>query len=105
MASSSNVLVARDEHGRIQAMATLCVMPPTFHGTFGFIEDVIVDESLRGQHVGETLITRFIVLAIELDVHYLKLTSKPSRVAANALYQKLGFQLQSDDTNHYTLSL
>jgi N-acetylglutamate synthase-like GNAT family acetyltransferase len=100
----AHVLVARDEDDRTQAMATLGVLP-TLHGTIGLVEDVVVDESLRGHHVGEGLMTRIIELAKNSEVNQLELSSKPARVAANRLYQKLGFQLRPDDTNHYTLPL
>ena len=100
----SHLFVVRDGQDRIQAMATLCVAP-TLHGTIGFIEDVVVDESLRGQHVGEGLMRRLIRLAKNSEVSRIELTSKPKRVAANRLYQKLGFQLRPNDTNHYTLPL
>lgn len=105
VAMLSHLLVARDEKGRIQGMATLGSGMPTLHGTIGFIEDVVVDESLRGRGVGEEVMTRLIQLGRDTDFHCIKLTSKPSRIAANKLYQKLGFQPQFNDTNHYLLKL
>lgn len=100
MTMSSFLLVARDEAGHIQGMATLCVSL-TLTGNIGLVEDVVVDVSLRGQHVGEGLMERLIRYAKESRVDRLELTSKPERIAANKLYQKLGFKLR--ETNNYTL--
>ena len=58
----------------------------------------------RGQGIGRTLLQRIIDFAgsklSPIDLH---LTSMPSRVEANALYQALGFEQR--DTNVYKMSL
>lgn len=62
------------------------------------IHDVVVDEGYRGQGVGEALMRSAIEYAQqwankfkkEITIH---LTSKPDRVAGNALYKKLEFAL------------
>ncbi len=103
----SRLLVARHhEDGRIVGMATLCIVP-TLHGTIGFVEDVVVDSCMRGEHIGEGLLIRLIEYARDsAEVNQLELTSKPERTAANALYQKLGFeQYEPAPTNHYRLTL
>ncbi len=62
------------------------------------IHDVVVDEPQRGKHIGEH-ITRALIATAQRFANErgqkikLFLTSRPSRVAANALYQKLGFVL------------
>jgi ribosomal protein S18 acetylase RimI-like enzyme len=102
IAQHSDVLVARDESKHIKGMATLCaIYKPT--GRSGVIEDVVVDVSLRGQHVGERLVMILIKRAAAMSLNRLELTSKPERIAANKLYQKLGFKLR--ETNCYTLTL
>jgi ribosomal protein S18 acetylase RimI-like enzyme len=103
----SRLLVARHhEDGRIVGMATLCIVS-TLHGSIGFVEDVIVEELMRGERIGEGLMIRLIEYArntAELD--QLVLTSRPERIAANKLYQKLGFkQYEPTPTNHYRLTL
>lgn len=62
------------------------------------IHDVVVDERFRGRHIGELLTRGLLDIALqfarEKDAKIkLFLTSRPSRVAANTLYQKLGFVL------------
>ncbi len=73
-------------------------------GVKASIEDVVVDAGARGQKVGEKMIAFAIEYAnTRLAVTKLDLTSSPDRIAANALYQKLGFLKRS--TNVYRLEL
>ena len=68
------------------------------------IEDVVVDISVRGQKVGEKMILFAIDYAGKaLGVTKVDLTSSPNRVAANALYQKLGFERRN--TNVYRFEM
>lgn len=64
------------------------------------IHDVVVDEAFRGHKIGEALTKKLMETAHEFSKERniklkLFLTSRPSRVAANSLYQKLGFVLVS----------
>lgn len=72
-------------------------------GSKAWIEDVIVDKNARGQNVGEKLVSFAIDFAKKLNVTSINLTSSPDRVAANKLYQKLGFILR--ETNVYRLTV
>ena len=88
--STQTVLVARDDEGRIIGTLTL-VLYRVSSGLKGRIEDVIVDESARGQGIGEALTREGMRRAGEAGVLMLELTSRPSREAANRLYKRLGF--------------
>lgn len=94
--------VARDGDGRIVGVATLVVFRiPT--AVRAWIEDVITDEAARGQGVGEALTTAMLARARELGCATVDLTSRPSREAANRLYQRVGFERR--DTNVYRFEL
>jgi ribosomal protein S18 acetylase RimI-like enzyme len=96
----NSVLVAR-EAGQIVGMLTLVTFPiPT--GLRAWIEDVVVDESVRGQGVGAALSREAVRLARAAGARTIDLTSRPSREAANRLYQRLGFQLR--DTSVYRMA-
>ncbi|RME88234.1 MAG: GNAT family N-acetyltransferase [Anaerolineae bacterium] len=56
------------------------------------IEDVVVDEGARGQGIGEALVREGLRLAQQAGADGVALTSNPRRVAANRLYQKIGFK-------------
>lgn len=93
-----HLLLARDEQGRILGSMTLVVFRiPT--GVRAWIEDVVVDGEARGQGVGEALNRHALDLAASLGARTVDLTSRPSREAANRLYQRLGFVLR--ETNVY----
>lgn len=92
---ATDMLVVRD-HGRIVGMATMVTFPlPT--GIRGIVEDVAVDESMRGQGIARLLLQRMTRLAGERGLRTLDLTSRPSREAALRLYESVGFVRR--DTN------
>ncbi|HEY5267506.1 MAG TPA: GNAT family N-acetyltransferase [Acidimicrobiales bacterium] len=81
---------------------TLVIFPiPT--GLRGWIEDVVVDEDARGLGIGEALTRAALEEARVRGVRSLDLTSRSSREAANALYQKLGFERR--ETNVYRFDI
>ncbi|HJL99560.1 MAG TPA: GNAT family N-acetyltransferase [Acidimicrobiales bacterium] len=94
---ASTLLLAR-EGDKIVGSMTLVVFPiPT--GLRAWIEDVVVDEQVRGQGVGEALNRRAMEIALKAGAKTIDLTSRPSREAANRLYQRLGFTAR--ETNIY----
>jgi ribosomal protein S18 acetylase RimI-like enzyme len=98
---ASLILVAREE-GRIVGTLTLVV----FHIPTGFrawIEDVIVDEAARGKGVGEALNREAVRMAEAAGCRTVDLTSRPSRQAANRLYQRLGFKARDTNVFRYEL--
>ena len=98
---ASHLLVARDPH--IVGMLTLVVFrTPT--GVHAWIEDVVVDGVVRGRGLGEALTLAGISLARELGVSEVNLTSRPSREAANRLYQRIGFQQRNTNVYRYGLN-
>jgi ribosomal protein S18 acetylase RimI-like enzyme len=102
-AQASTVLVARDsrDNGRIVGLLTLVVFRiPT--GVRAWIEDVVVDEAVRGRGVGEALSQEAVRRAVGLGARTVELTSKPSREAANRLYQRLGFVRRDSNVYRYT---
>ncbi len=72
-------------------------------GHKGYLEDVVLDEKYRGRGLGKKLVMHVIKLAKKLNIYSVKLKSEPRRVAANALYKKLGFT--QEETNAYTMKL
>jgi len=102
-AQASTVLVARDlrDQGRIVGMLTLIVFRiPT--GVRAWIEYVVVDETARGRGVGEALSQEAVRRALDLGARTVELTSRPSREAANRLYQRLGFVRRDSNLYRYT---
>ncbi|MEN6410123.1 MAG: GNAT family N-acetyltransferase [Anaerolineaceae bacterium] len=99
---ASHVLIARGEDGRILGTLTLVVFRiPT--GVRAWIEDVVVDGAARGQGVGEALTRYALEVARSLNARTVDLTSRPSREAANRLYQRVGFEMRESNLYRFTL--
>ena len=96
--SESTVLFAARSDGEIVGLLTLATFRiPT--AVRAWIEDVVVDERARGKGVGEALNQAALAEARRRGAKTVDLTSRPSREAANRLYQRIGFVRR--DTNVY----
>ena len=99
-ADKKTALVVARDGTRIVGMATLGIVS-NFQGFAGHIDNVVVNEEYRKQGLGEKICKELITIAWKRKLERIDLTSKPTRVAANKLYQKLGFELR--ETNAYTI--
>ena len=98
LAHATTLFVARTPDGAIVGALTLVLFRiPT--AVRGLIEDVVVDDAARGQGVATALTHAALAVAAEAGAKTVDLTSRPSREAANRLYQRLGFHLR--ETNVY----
>ena len=70
-------------------------------GGKAWIEDVVVDQAFRGQGLSKLLVAHAIEFTKSQQVPSLMLTSNPKRIAANKLYQKMGFERK--ETNVYRI--
>ena len=95
--SNSHLYVIREE-GRIVACACLCIYHQPF-STDATIESVVVSSKKRGKGLGRKLMEHLIEEAARMKVDCIHLTSNPKREAANALYQRMGFEKK--ETNCY----
>ena len=91
-----------DGNNPILGMLSLAIFEiPT--GVRAWVEDVVVDEAARGQGAGLALVEAAIEHAKTVGARTVDLTSRPTREAANRLYQRAGFQLR--ETNVYRVTL
>ena len=102
VASSSSHLFLAEHAGEIVGMLTIGeYLAPT--GRKVWIEDVVVDEAMRGRSLGRMLVEHAITYSKTTGGGTLMLTSRPSRIAANKLYRSCGFEPK--ETNMYRMSL
>ena len=94
---ASTLLLAYDGDRIVGSLTLVMFRIPT--GIRAWIEDVVVDETARRQGVAEALNREALRRATEAGARTVDLSSRPSREAANRLYQKLGFKER--DTNVY----
>lgn len=99
-ASEASHLLIAVEDGHIYGSMTLVVFTiPT--GVRAWIEDVVVDEQARGKGVGALLNQTALDMAKDMGATTVDLTSRPSREAANRLYQRLGFEARETNVYRY----
>ena len=91
-----------EENGRLLGMGW-AYPRQTILRNQAIVEDMIVDESQRGKGLGEKILLDLIAQGKKDGVEVFELTTNPKRIAANGLYQKVGFKLHP--TNHYLLDL
>ena len=92
--------IMKDE--QIAGMLTVGIYySPT--GGKAWIEDVVVDETFRGQGLSKQLVAHAIEFVKSQQIPLLMLTSNPKRIAANKLYQAMGFERK--ETNVYRMKL
>ena len=90
--------IIKDE--QIAGMLTVGIYySPT--GGKAWIEDVVVDETFRGQGLSKVLVAHAIEFVKSQQIPLLMLTSNPKRIAANKLYQAMGFERK--ETNVYRM--
>ncbi|MGI8938682.1 MAG: GNAT family N-acetyltransferase [Iamia sp.] len=96
-------LLLAEAEGEVLGSLTLVVFRiPT--GQRAWIEDVVVDGDARGRGVGEALNRFALDLAATLGCRTVDLTSRPTREAANRLYQRLGFVARDTNVYRYEIS-
>ena len=101
---ASTLLIAREPDGNSEIVGILTLViyrVPT--GLRSIVEDVVVDEGMRGHGIGKALMLHAIALARQAGAGCLSLTSNPRREAANHLYRSIGFKRR--ETNAYYLDL
>jgi ribosomal protein S18 acetylase RimI-like enzyme len=97
---AATLFVVRDR-GAIKGVAVV-LMYTTPSWRKARIEDVVIDESVRGQGAGKALVTRCIEHARDRGADVVELQSAKWREVANRLYPSLGFELR--ESNAYRLT-
>jgi ribosomal protein S18 acetylase RimI-like enzyme len=102
VSSPATVLFLAHDTGQIVGSLTLALFRiPT--GLRAWIEDVVVDDAARGKGAGEALSRAAIARAKAAGAVSIDLTSRPTREAANRLYQRIGFELRETNVYRYDL--
>jgi N-acetylglutamate synthase-like GNAT family acetyltransferase len=97
-------LLVVEHEGAVVGSASLVIVPNVGHdGTpYALIENVIVDETVRGQRHGEALLRYMIDAARSAGCYKVVLTSRKHRKDAHRFYARLGFDASSEGFR-YTL--
>ena len=100
---SHDMLLAIDDDGKIQGIATLSIIMGPIVRKMAYLEDFVTDESCRGQGVGTLLWNAMLDWAKGKGCTELDFTSGHGREAAWKFYQNKGAEIY--DTNFFRLTL
>ncbi len=95
------VFIARVDGAIVGSLTLAFYRIPT--GIKAWIEDVVVDDAARGHGIGRRLNESALEHARQRGAKNVSLTSRPSREAANRLYQAIGFQIRETNLYRYDL--
>ena len=98
--SNSHLFLLRINEKTIGMLTVGIYYSPT--GGKAWIEDVVVDEGYRGKGYSKLLVAHAIEYVKQCKVPLLMLTSSAQRIAANKLYQRMGFEQKP--TNVYRMA-
>ncbi|MBI3626676.1 GNAT family N-acetyltransferase [Candidatus Uhrbacteria bacterium] len=101
LAHGATEVFVLEENGVVVGTATNSYRAVPSAGEAAYLDDMVVDPSQRGKGFGEELCRHCIQAARQKGCIRIELTTHTDRVAANKLYQKMGFKLR--DTNCYVL--
>jgi ribosomal protein S18 acetylase RimI-like enzyme len=88
---SDSVMYVATLNGQVVGSLTL-VLARIPVGLKAWIEDVVVDENVRGRRIGEKLTWAAIERSKRDGARNINLESRPSREAAHKLYKRVGFE-------------
>lgn len=92
----------RMAEGTAITIETVAIRIPS--GRRARLESVVVDPEARGKGIGEALCRAAMIAARGAGATSLDLTSAPSRVAANRLYERMGFEWRETNVYRFDLS-
>ena len=98
-----DMLLAIDDSGKIQGIATLSIIMGPTARRVAYLEDFVTDESVRGQGVGTALWNTMVTWAKEKSCTELNFTSGQGREAAWKFYISKGAKIY--DTNFFEYPL
>jgi ribosomal protein S18 acetylase RimI-like enzyme len=86
---ATTLFVARLGDDVVGALTLVTYPLPT--GLRAHVDDVVVDDAVRGRGVGEALVRAALDRAVQVGARTVDLTSRPSRESAIRLYERVGF--------------
>ncbi len=93
------LFLARVNGKIIGALTVAFIRIPT--GLKAWVEDVVVDTSMRGLGIGEKLVQAAMEEGTRRGVKSIELTSNPKRESANRLYLRVGFNQRVTNVYRY----
>lgn len=100
-ASKLNILIAENDNGEIVGMLVFNVINSPFK-KYAILEDMLLDQAVRGQSLGSTLLEEVIRESKNWNVSFIMLESGVDNHGAHHFFSKYGFKKVSES---YMLTL
>ena len=94
-ASKLTILIMENENGNIIGMAVLNVINSPFK-KYAVLEDMLLDQSVRGQSLGTKLLDEIVKKAKSLDTSFIMLESGVNNHGAHHFFKTSGFEKVSE---------
>ncbi|KKQ50991.1 MAG: GCN5-related N-acetyltransferase [Parcubacteria group bacterium GW2011_GWD2_38_11] len=98
VADTNAVCLVFEEEGELIGFGSLIFHKVPTKGDIARLEDIVIGDNNQGKGLGRTLVLRLIEIAKERKIKAINLTSNPMRVAAQKLYESVGFIKGNTDT-------
>ncbi|MDQ0064650.1 GNAT family N-acetyltransferase [Chryseobacterium lathyri] len=98
--SKINILIAENEKGKIIGMLIFNIIRG--FKNYAVLEDMLLDQSLRGQSLGSTLLEKAVEESKNWNISFMMLESGIGNTGAHHFFNKYGFKKVSEN---YILSL
>ncbi len=102
ISSEGGSLIVAMDHGEVLGCVALSVFP-VLTDIRGWIDDLVVRSTERGQGIGRQLVIHAIQKAKVMGARSINLTCNPHRRTANALYRSMGFQQRETNVYHHRI--
>ncbi len=93
--SKLNILIAENEQGKIIGMLVFNII--SGFKNYAILEDMLLDQSLRGQSLGSTLLEKAVAESKNWNISFMMLESGLHNTGAHHFFGKYGFKKVSEN--------
>ncbi|HBI34023.1 MAG TPA: hypothetical protein DEA43_03400 [Candidatus Moranbacteria bacterium] len=98
----NSICLVFEEGNELIGFGSLIIHKVPTKGEVARLEDIVIGDNNQGKGLGRALVLRLIEIAKERKIKQINLTSNPMRVAAQKLYESIGFVKYNTDTFRMT---
>ncbi|HAR99699.1 MAG: GCN5-related N-acetyltransferase [Candidatus Moranbacteria bacterium GW2011_GWC2_37_73] len=102
VADANAVCLVFEEGDELIGFGSLIIHKVPTKGEVARLEDIVIGDNNQGRGLGRALVLGLIEIAKQRKIKQINLTSNPMRVAAQKLYESVGFVKHNTDTFRMT---
>lgn len=98
VANPDSICLVFEKNDELIGFGSLIIHKVPTKGEVARIEDIVISADYQGKGLGRTLVLELIEIAKKRKISKINLTSNPMRIAAQKLYESIGFKNVNTDT-------